>query len=202
MISCIVLAGGKSERMGRDKRSLEMAGKPFLKHALEAASSFSDDVILSLASRDQISGLDLNADKIAIDEAPHSGPLGGLIASLKLCAHKYTAVVPCDSPLLKPGVFRLMAEKASGYDAVVPRKGERLEPLHAVYKVASMLSASEEAFSEGQLEVSKAVARLKRVRYMSVDDFKSLDQGLLTFFNVNYPSDLTELNELTQDGKR
>ncbi len=202
MISCIVLAGGKSERMGRDKRSLELGGKAFLERALEAARGFSDDVILSLASRKQIAGFDLNIEKVAIDEAPYSGPLGGLIAGLKLCGHKYTAVVPCDSPLLKQEVFRFMADKALGYDAVVPKNGELLEPLHAVYKVAPMLAACEEAFSEGYLEVTNAIARLERVRYLPLEEFKAVDQGLLTFFNVNYPSDLNKLSELMGDEKR
>ncbi|MFQ5816013.1 MAG: molybdenum cofactor guanylyltransferase, partial [Candidatus Hydrothermarchaeaceae archaeon] len=137
-----------------------------------------------------------------IDEAQALGPMGGLLAALKLCGHKYTAVAPCDSPLLKAEVFRFMARKALGYDAVVPKREERLEPLHAVYKVTSMLQACQDAFSEGYLEVSNAVARLGRVRYMPVEEFKAVDQGLLTFFNVNYPRDLIELNELMEHEER
>ncbi len=197
MISCIVLAGGRSERMGRDKRALEVGGKSFLERALETARSVSDDVVLSVASRNQVPG-NLGTIKIAIDEAPNTGPLGGLLASLRLCRHEYAAVMPCDSPLLRAEVFKLMADKAKGYDAVVPRNGELIEPLHAVYKVKAMLAACEEAFSEGNLEVHGAIARLGKVRYVPVEELKAADQGLLTFFNVNYPKDLTKLSELIQ----
>ncbi|MEE9594603.1 MAG: molybdenum cofactor guanylyltransferase [Candidatus Hydrothermarchaeales archaeon] len=202
MISCIILAGGKSERMGKDKRSLELEGKPFLERVLETAHNFSDEVIISLGSDDQIAGMKLEADKVAVDEVPDSGPLGGLMTALKLCEHKYTAVAPCDSPLLKAEVFMFMADRASGYDAVVPKNGELIEPLHAIYKVATMLSACQEAFSEGYLGVTNALGRLDRVRYVNVEEFKDIDQELLTFFNVNYPRDLTKINELMRHEKR
>ncbi len=202
MISCIILAGGKSERMGKDKRSLELEGKPFLERVLETAHNFSDEVIISLGSDDQTLGMKLGTDKVAVDEVPDSGPLGGLMTALKLCEHEYTAVAPCDSPLLKAEVFRFMADRAPGYDAVVPKNGELIEPLHAIYRVAPMLSACQEAFSEGYLEVKNALGRLDRVRYVPVEEFKDMDQELLTFFNVNYPRDWTKINELMRHEKR
>ncbi len=202
MISCIVLAGGKSERMGRDKRFLRIGRKQFLEKALETASKLSDDVILSLAAQEPLELRKFKKVKLAYDEVPHKGPLGGLISSFKLCVHEYAAVMPCDSPLLKQEVFSRMAEMAQGYDAVVPRKGAQLEPLHAVYKVKPMLAACESAMANGSHEVSGAVAKLEKVRYVPVEEFKALDEGLLTFFNVNYPEDLTEMGELVRHEKR
>jgi len=202
MISCIVLAGGRSERMGKDKRSLELGGKLFLEKVLETAHSFSDEVILSVGSNDQIADMELDVDKIAIDEVPDSGPLAGILAALKLCKYEYTAVAPCDSPLLRAEVIKFMSDKAQGYDAVVPQNKERIEPLHAVYKVAPMLSACQETFKEDRRDVRSAVKRLANVMYVPVEEFKTVDQTLLSFFNVNYPQDLTKLNELIGNEKR
>jgi molybdopterin-guanine dinucleotide biosynthesis protein A len=201
MISCIILAGGKSERMGQAKGSLEIEGKSFLIRICEAARRFSDDVILSLASREQFEGMDLGIDKVAIDEFPNSGPLGGMFSALKLCSHKYTAVAPIDSPLLNADVYRYMAKKALGYDGVVPKWNDRIEPLHAVYRSNSMLQACRRTLAEGYLQVSNAVARLSRVRYIPIEDFKVFDPELLTFFNVNYPRDLKKLNEMIEREK-
>ncbi|MEE8167744.1 MAG: molybdenum cofactor guanylyltransferase [Candidatus Hydrothermarchaeales archaeon] len=196
MISCIVLAGGKSERMGRDKRLIKVKGKYLLERVLEAAGQFSDDVILSLCSKEQLpADITITAPKIALDELPLKSPLVGILSGLRLCSNEYAAVVPCDSPFLKPGVFQLMAEEARGHDAVVPKRGDLLEPLHAVYNVQAMIAACEAGVKADSLGVSAAIARLEKVKYIPIEAFKGIDEKLLTFYNVNYPEDLNALED-------
>ncbi len=201
MTSCIVLAGGKSERMGRDKKLLEFKGKPLLHHVLEAVGEFSEEIILSLAREEELPLGGLSVSRIAVDEVQDKGPIGGVLSGLRQCSNDYAVVVPCDSPFLEPEVYRYMLGEAPGHDAVVPKKGGRLEPLHAVYKVQPMVEACEAAIKEGSLEMREVITRLGEVKYIPVEVFKKYDEGLLTFCNVNDPRDLKLLERLNDEGQ-
>ncbi len=189
-VSCVIVAGGKSERIGRDKKFIKLKGKYFLEHAIETAKKLSENIIISVGSKRQKKQVrKITNLKIVVDSAESRGPVAGLYEGLRECAHEYAIVLPCDTPLMQAKVFEHMLRECAGYDAVVPRKGELLEPLHAVYKVSSMLKACEKALEENQLNLSKAVSKLK-VKYIPLEVFEKYDRNLLTFHNINTRKDL------------
>lgn len=194
-MNCIIVAGGRGKRIGRDKKFIKLRSRYFLEYAIDVAKQLCKDIIISVGSEEQkrkvqkISNL-----KIAVDGIAAKGPLAGLLYGLKECAHEYAIVLPCDTPIMQPEIFKRMAEECAGYDAVIPRKGELLEPLHAVYKVSPVLKACEKALKENQLNLSAVVSKLK-VKYLPIEVFKKYDRNLLTFYNINTRKDLEALRK-------
>lgn len=189
-VSCIILAGGRSTRMGRDKKFLKFRGKSFLERAVEVAKRLSDEVIISLGNQEQkakVLDKGFRGVKIVVDHLQSKGPLVGLYNALKKCSKEYAVVMPCDSPLLNHKVFRSMIETSRGYNAVVPQAGEFIEPLLAVYRVKPMLEACEQSIKSCSWDAQGAVLKLKNIRYMKAD--------MTSFLNVNTTEDLEKLLE-------
>lgn len=187
-VSCIILAGGRSERMGRDKKFLVFRGKSFLQRAVETAKELSDEVIVSIGTREQkaeVLARGVQGVSIAVDHLPSKGPLVGLYNALRKCSREYAVVMPCDSPLLGPEVLRSLIGMSRGYDAVVPREGKFMEPLIAVYRVKPMLEACETGIQARNWSVGEAVLRLKNIKYVKAD--------AAGFLNVNTPEDMEKV---------
>ena len=127
----ILLAGGKSTRMGRDKRLLDIRGKPLIVHVLDQLKASFDEVIVSA---DQLP-FDLPGIRLVGDEAPGQGPLMGIKSALNVSRKAINFVQACDIPDASWDLVEEMLEKArDGFDVVMPRNKEgRLEPLFAVY---------------------------------------------------------------------
>lgn len=188
--------------MGRDKKFLEIGGKYFIQHAIDAARTFSDEIILSLGSQSQrektmkkTAGItDL---KIVVDEVDSKGPVVGVFSGLKECSYEYAAVLPCDTPFIVPGIFKYMIGRREGFDAVVPVRGtDDLEPLHAVYRVSPMIEACRTALKKDALSLTKTVRRLGKVNYIPAEVLRKYDKELVTFQSINTKKDL----EFFKDG--
>ncbi|MFQ5800129.1 MAG: molybdenum cofactor guanylyltransferase [Candidatus Hydrothermarchaeales archaeon] len=203
-LSCIVLVGGKSTRMGSDKRELEIGGKSFFEGAVEKARKISRDIIISLGDAGQVKG-DFKDATLVIDEEKGRGPLFALASSLKRCKRSYAAVLPVDAPLLNPAIYRRMAEeieKDPTIEAVVPRSDDGPQPLYGIYRVSAFLSACNKTIARGGESVLEAISALKKVRFIDVEEFRVIDPKLLSFHNVNTPSDLKVLEEKLYGNER
>lgn len=186
-VSVVILAGGKSTRMGRDKKFFTFRGKSFLERALTVAKKLSDEVIMSLGSEEQkeeVLDKGFRGVRIVVDPLKSKGPLMGLYSALKECTREHALVIPCDSPLLDLEVLKSMINESRSYDAVVPWVGGLIEPLHAVYRVEAMLEVCAEAIESNDWDVASALRRLKKIKYMN-------DVG--SFLNVNTPEDFERL---------
>jgi len=191
-VSFIILAGGKSKRMGKDKRFIKFKGRYFIEHVLKIAEEISDDIIISV---DKIENMNMNLrHKVIADLFDIGAPLIGIFSALKHCRYSYTCVLPCDAPLANPKVFAYMIEKSKGYDGVVPKDGEYIEPLHAVYKVKPLLKVCEESIKNKKYKLNEVLRKLN-IYYLPVDELRKFDRNLLTFRNVNTPEDLEELEK-------
>jgi len=194
-IGCIVLAGGESLRLGRDK-TLETVGSISLLGRVLSQLSFLDSEIILVTAPDfpesRVAGYP--GVRLVNDIFPGLGPLGGVYTGLKHARSFYNLVVACDMPFLNQDFLRYMMAVAGGYDVVIPRLGEFVEPLHAVYsKVCIMPMAS--LLKEDKLRVGGILDRVK-VRYMDAEEIDRFDPGHLSFFNVNTKSDLAKAREL------
>ena len=96
---CIILAGGKSSRMGEDKALLEYEGKYFIEKIAEELSFF-DEKIIARGNNSSLTGITDSDWKIIPDIYPDHGPMGGLHAALKACESDTMFVVTCDMPLI------------------------------------------------------------------------------------------------------
>ncbi len=195
MISALVVSGGKSARMGRDKKFLQIDGKTFIEIAVDAARGLADEVIIAVGSEGQAvetKALGIEGVRIVADIKEGRGPVMGVLTGLHAAHGVWAVVMPTDAPMMKAEIFRHMLDNMEGYDAVVPQDGEYLEPMFAVYRREAMIEACTSALEvEGErASLHNIVRGLGKVNYIPVEDFRKYDEGLLTFYNVNTKEDL------------
>lgn len=130
-LSAILLAGGKSSRMGRDKAALPFRGTTLLGWQLQKLRGLDIENILLSGSRPEAPGV-----QVVADEYPARGPLGGLHACLKRAAHPDCLVLSVDVPLVPEQALKALAQAhlSTGADITLLRHGETWEPLIGVYK--------------------------------------------------------------------
>jgi len=202
MISCIIVAGGESERFGKDKKFITFREKTFLERVLEKAHEFSDETILSLGEDDAVQDIhEKEGLKIVFDHEKSKGPIMGIYSSLKHCQGEYVVIISVDSPLIKPKIFQEMIQECRQYDAVIPvKKDGRHEVLHAVYKTSKLREACQKAVENQDYKVRNMTRFLGNIKLVDITEFQKYDPELLTFFNVNTVEDLDMLNKLSKEG--
>lgn len=187
-VTGVVLAGGQSRRMGRDKALLELSGETLLARSLRVLAPLSDDLLV--VGRDPGESA-LPGVRAVPDDEPGLGPLGGLATALRHLRTDRALVVACDLPLLQPDLLRhllaLAHAHAAAADAIVPRTAKGAEPLHAVY-AAACLPAVEACLGAGERAVFALLGRL-RTRYLEPPEWQRYDPEGLSFLNVNTPDD-------------
>lgn len=130
--SMIVLAGGRSSRMGRDKSDLIYRERTFLDIQIEKGHKLGiEDILVSGYRGDGCAG------RLVMDRFVERGPLGGLEACLRQAVHGRCLVVSVDTPLLSVSELRklLEADQETDLPATLLCHGDRLEPLMGVYSV-------------------------------------------------------------------
>jgi molybdopterin-guanine dinucleotide biosynthesis protein A len=194
-ITCIVLAGGKSLRLGRDKIQETVGADSLLQRVLFQLTTFEGDIIIVTAGRRSLPRLDdYQEARIVTDIYPGKGVLGGIYTGLAESSSSYNLVVAGDMPFLNRALLRYMVGLSAGFDLVVPRLGELVEPLHAVY-ARNCLPHIERLLKGGVLGV-KALFELVRVRYVEAEEVDRFDPGHLSFFNVNTEADLEKARHI------
>lgn len=177
MLSAIILSGGKSSRMGKDKASLIFEGRSFLenqKRRLEAVGI--EDII--------VSGY---AEGMLPDEIPGQGPMGGLFTCLKAIKNDACLVLPIDTPLVTTELLkRLIAEfEAADCELMVLQHGEKIEPLIGVYS-KSLVPLMAGLIAENR----RALRALMPLCRSAVFEYAGDDRQLM---NCNYPEEYNKL---------
>ncbi len=194
MKSIIILCGGRSRRMGKDKGSLVLNGKPMIVHVLDTVKSIVDEIILVLRDQEQIDkykpilkDVDVSI-KIVTDETKDQGPLVGILTGLSHVNSEYAQVLPCDSPFISKSFVLKMFEIAKGgkFDAIVPIWDDgHIEPLHSLYK-KDIITIIRDLIKKEKRNVSSLFEGLD-VEYIDVED---LDETAMSFRNLNKVNDL------------
>ena len=187
-VSAIVLAGGRNLRFGRSKALEAIGGKSLIEGVIERLRPLVSQILI-VTSQEQADIPAVAEAEILIDLYPDKGPLGGIYTGLMVSRYSHSIVVACDMPFLNAELLRCMIELSSDFDAVVPRLGEEMaEPLHAIYS-KSCLESMKTRLESNQLGVHSFLNTI-HVRYVERAECQKLDPQLLSFFNVNYQSDL------------
>jgi molybdopterin-guanine dinucleotide biosynthesis protein A len=194
-ISCIVLAGGRGLRLGRNKALEHVGEQSLLQGVVSSLSPFDSEIVVVTADENHaLPVISYPGVRIVTDIFPGRGSLGGVYTGLLSSDSFYNIVVACDMPLLNRSLLEHMVEISAGFDAVVPRLGKFLEPLHAVYSKECIVPI-ETLFNRGDLSIT-ALFSLINVRYMDADEVERFDPEHLSFFNVNTEDDLNLAREL------
>lgn len=195
-VTAIVLVGGGSRRMGRNKALEVLEGRTLLQRVLDAVRPLATEILI-VAARGQDTRWLPAADDIQsiVDAFPQKGPLVGVCTGLLAARSAYCIAVACDMPFLSTGLLRRMMEVAPGYDAVVPRADGRAQALHAVY-ARTCLGPMRSALEQGHGGLQEVIATLK-VRWLDDSEMRQWDPAMLSCFSVNTQADLERARALT-----
>ena len=185
-------------RLGRDK-TLEVIGNSnLLQRVVSQLSSFNSSIIVVVAKGKSLPQFSRDSRfRIVTDIYPGKGALGGIHAGLAASDKFYNLVVACDMPFLNQALLKYMVQLAPGFDLVVPRVGELVEPLHAVYAKGCQ-APIERLLEQGETRV-RALFGLVKVRYIENDEIERFDPEHLSFFNVNTEADLERAQQLLKE---
>ena len=202
-ITGIILAGGKSTRIGYNKSFLKIGECYLIDRVIDILSQFTSSVLI-VTNEDQFDLVKTHTLRARVleDICPGKGPLGGIYTGLFYAENAQSLVVGCDMPFLNSDLINYLIDRAADFDTVVPRIGNMIEPLHAVYSKNCMPSI-ESLIHAGKLQISK-LFDLVDTKYVMESEINMFDPDHLSFLNINTESDLTKAKLLIRhvDGKR
>ena len=194
-ISCIVLAGGKGLRLGRNKALETINSTSLLQRVISQLSFLNSDIVVVTSAKQSFPRLTSQPRlRVVSDTYPGKGPLVGIYTGLTASDSFYNLVVACDMPFLNRGLLQYMTQVADNSDLVVPRLGNMVEPLHAVYS-KNCLAPAESLLKQGNLSVYQLFPLVK-VRYVEAEEIDRFDPQHLSFFNINTEADLETARKL------
>lgn len=180
----ILLAGGRSRRMGREKGLVEFHGKPLIQYGIDLLSQFTDRILISSDNSDYLEfGCELVPDEII-----GQGPAAGLAASLKCSTTLWSLVIACDLPFLEPELILNLFTDTENSLAVIPVHDGEVEPLVALYH-KDLSPVFEASLYSGNLSLHKILANCK-VQYFDATLLMEKYPHLFTNFNS-----LKEINQ-------
>ncbi|HWQ69524.1 MAG TPA: molybdenum cofactor guanylyltransferase [Patescibacteria group bacterium] len=189
----IVLAGGKSSRMGANKAFIEFGGKRLIEATVDCLKALFPEVLIIANDPPLYAYLGI---EVIPDLIPDSGSLGGIYTGLSAASHPACFFVACDMPFLNAELIKLLVREAEGWDAVVPRVRGELQPLHAVY-AKSCLPLMKESIDASVLKIARFFPKAK-VKIIEEPALRALDPYLLGFVNVNTPLELEQAQSVRQ----
>lgn len=189
----IILCGGKSSRMGRDKATLPFGPELMLQRVVRLLSDVIDprNMVVVAAPGQQLPVLPFEVT-IARDHRDDRGPLEGLFAGSSALAADIEAayVTSCDVPLLLPAFVRRMLELLGDDDIAVPVEGEQFHTLASVYR-SSVRTIVERFLAEDRLRLRSLLDEV-RTRRVSVENLRDVDPDLQSLINLNDADDYHE----------
>lgn len=196
-MTSIVLAGGRSLRLGQDKASAIIGNKSLIQRVITIIAQLSTEIIV-VTSQDQDIRYPARHPKVktVVDLYPGRGSLGGIYSGIVAASFFHSLVVACDMPFLNLALLRYMINLSPAFDIVVPRVGDKMEPLHAVYS-KNCLGPISVLLQQGKLKVTDLFDEVK-VRYVEEAEMDRFDASRLSFFNINTPADLDRARILLQ----
>lgn len=199
-LTAIILAGGKSSRIGsdKDKAMLKLNKKCLIDIVISKLRHIVGDNIIIVGPPEKYPSY----KQVVPDIFNQRGLLVGLYSGLKSSASRYNLVVGCDMPFLKVELLQYMRDKIDSNDIIIPRYAKNyIEPLCTIYS-KDCLSIMERNIDAGILSIRRIFPYLK-VRYIEEKEIKRVDPELNSFFNINFKEDFIRAEELiSKKGKK
>lgn len=182
-ITALVLAGGKSRRMGgRDKGLLPFGDGLLIGQVIDAVRPQVADVMIS-ANRNQSAYAEFGYRVLGDPIDDFQGPLAGFLAGLRALQTDYLLTLPCDGPYVCDDLARRLADglRRAGAQIAVAHDGDRLQPVYALLH-RSTLRSLEQVLAEGERKIDRWYPR----QTWTTVDFSDMRQ---MFENINTPDD-------------
>ena len=216
-VTGVILAGGKSRRMGQNKALIPLGDSPLIEHVIRSMRLITDELLLITNTPTEYAhfGLRMHNDMI-----PGAGALGGIYTGLMHASHDAVLCVACDSPFLQPTLLSYLVSILGGYDAVMPYTYNSrqtpfyrnqdigvtnpsystdqitLQTLCAVY-AKRCLPVIEQMLNEPDLRVH-ALQERANILILAPEIWKTYDSQGHSFFNVNTPEDFEKAQTMVK----
>lgn len=194
-VTAVILAGGMSRRLGRNKALEPFQGEPLIHRVIHRMGLVASSIIVVANDDERVAELDL-PDSVTpvIDEHPGKGSLGGIYTGLHAALTEWAVFCACDMPFPSPRLYRALLSNCDTNDAVVPVVEGRPEPIHAAYSRVC-LEPIRQKLAADRLKISGFFEDV-RVCYFTEDRVRAIDPDLLSFFNINTQQDLDKANRI------
>lgn len=195
-VTGIILAGGKSSRLGRDKAWEDVGGQRIIDRVIGALQSSCHEVLIIGDRPERQNELSLpKCIQYRSDDLKGRGSIGGLYTGLKASDTLWSLVVACDMPFISRELIRFMLSIISKNrcDAIVPVINGRYQPTHALYN-STCIPFIEKNISSGNFRMDSYFDEIY-LEEISEDVINSIKGAELSFFNVNTEDDLFTARE-------
>ncbi len=193
----VILAGGRSSRMGRNKALLMLDGETLIARLARRFSAWFRQVVIVTNTPEEYGFLGI---PMVSDRIPGLGPLAGLEAGLQASRYEHAFFCAVDMPFVDESLVRFMVEAAPGYDIVVPAPDGEYEPMHAVYGRGCLPSIARNLDARRLRLVS--IFPEVRVREIGGAELAQFGDPERLFFNCNTPEDLERARRwLEEEGR-
>jgi molybdopterin-guanine dinucleotide biosynthesis protein A len=189
-LTAVLLAGGESLRMGRDKATIVFRGEPLWQRQLELLRGLGPAKIF-VSARKELSWLPAETE-LLLDESPSRGPLSGLTRALERVQTSHLVALAVDMPFMTSEQMRILWEQATVGCGVLPMIGDRAEPLAAIYprEAGSEFAA---ALASDDFSLQRLVRNLATANQVQVFSVPKRDEHL--YRSVNEPGDFQLLGK-------
>jgi len=191
--SGVILAGGKNSRMGLHKAFIKLNSKRFIDFTLDIMRELFEEIIIVTNNKEDFS--EFKDLLVTEDLIEGKGPLGGIYTGLEATSKEQSFFMACDMPFTHIEFIKRQIEcfhRNRDCDALVPRLGDKIEPLAAIYK--RNLRDKMRYFLEKDRDYSvKRFLRTVRVLYYDIED-NSVNKNI--FKNINTPEELNEIRRI------
>jgi molybdopterin-guanine dinucleotide biosynthesis protein A len=189
-IAGIVLAGGKSQRIGSDKAFLKIGDKTVLDIILDKIKPLFPEIIISV--KNPANYLEIKGVRVVSDMLPLNSALVGIYSALRYTLNPYAFVIACDMPMAGSELIKHLLKNRKGYDVVIPESEHGLEPLCAVYS-KKCIKAMEQIMQKDNFKIIDffPLVKVKTIKPSEIKKF-----GNNSFLNLNTESEYQQIKRL------
>lgn len=204
MRSAIILAGGKSTRMGEDKGLKKLDNSAIVLHVIKRISHLVNEVLLVLGSEEQKEAYSQHisdAVRFVVDEYGEVASLVGALSGFKYAKGEYALLTGCDMPFISPEAVSYLFNVAENHNgATFQWENGWIEPLLAVYRVKPAYMMAEKLYSDGEYRLRMILKQLDDVKMIPMNDLRKIDRGILSFFDADTEELYEKAEELIKNG--
>jgi molybdenum cofactor guanylyltransferase len=187
----IILAGGRSVRMGSNKALLPLPGKErltFVEHLVSTLAPLCAETILVARDAAGAANYALPGVQIVTDKVPDQGPLMGLYSGLSAIHAQRALVVAVDMPFIRPSLVTFLLSQPQSDSLLIPLVNNIPQVLLALYP-RTILLFIEQLQQQGRHD-PRSLLEVAPVQYIEETRLRSVDPDLRSFININTPEDL------------
>jgi len=177
----LIIAGGKSIRLGQDKRFMKLGGRTCVERVLDAYDRLFDEVLIVADSADAFRSMGV---RVVVDVIPGRAAMGGLYTGLYYAKCQRVFAAAADMPFISPAAIRVVLAAAELGDIVIPEVQGKLHP---------MLPALRELVETDELKIQDLARRPGLIVHRLPEPaFQAVEPQFRSFFNINTPEDLAQ----------